>query len=436
MGIKIKYAIVKNKKYNFLEKIFSIKNDKRKTHKVLCVFGIKMKFPRKQKGKYSFIENVFSIKRSNNKKYKVLTILGFHIKLRKFVPNKILLISQELSYSGSPHSLLRICKVLKKYNYDIEVWSLQDGDFKREFEKFNIVTKIVTKEDYSKKGIRDKVREFDLAICNTVLTDYPYSIVKDLVTTVWYIREAQNLPKFHNGRCERLLRKAKGIYCVSEYAQKFIKKYYKTKAKVVHNCVEDFADGSKKEYFKNGKINFLILGTIEPRKGMDVAISAIKNLPSEIKEKVTLTFAGRTINSTFFTKYYNQILSSIENEDNIKYIGEIKNIDEKINIYKTSDVVIVPSTDESCSLVALEGIMMSCPIIVTKNVGAKYVVNKNTGWVFETGNTQELASIMKYIVENKKIIPKMGLSAREEYLKTSNMNIYEKNIIKLIKENI
>ena len=48
---------------------------------------------------------------------------------------KILLTTHELTYTGSPHSLLRIAKVLKKNNFYVEVWSLRDGDFKNEFQK-------------------------------------------------------------------------------------------------------------------------------------------------------------------------------------------------------------------------------------------------------------------------------------------------------------
>ena len=48
---------------------------------------------------------------------------------------KILLVSHELTYSGAPRSLLNMAVLLKKQAYHVEVWSLQNGKFYKEFIK-------------------------------------------------------------------------------------------------------------------------------------------------------------------------------------------------------------------------------------------------------------------------------------------------------------
>lgn len=347
----------------------------------------------------------------------------------------ILFISQEMTYSGSPHSLLRMCKVLQKNNYNIEVWSFKDGEFVKEFNKFNIKVKIVPEAAYKNyKYIKKETKGFDLAICNTVITSFAYNTLRQCFPSIWYIREAQNLGGFckNNTLREHLLKNANGIYCVSEYAQEFIKKTFHNDATIVHNCVEDFSDSSCKQYFKDNKLNLLCLGTFEYRKGFDTIIDAIFSLPAEMRKNIKLKIAGELREGKGYKDYYRPLLEKIKQCPEIEYIGVIKGVEEKKQAYLNADVVVVPSRDESCSLVALEGIMMSCPIIVTENVGAKYVVNQNTGWVYETGDVNQLSFILRDILDKKYDIEVMGQYARKQYEEMANMKVYGENILNMV----
>lgn len=343
---------------------------------------------------------------------------------------RILLISNEMSYSGAPHSLLRMCRVLKD-KYSLTVWTLKPGPFEREFHKLGIMVKYMSEIDFGKAATISQIKSFDLAICNTILTDVPCRIIEKHIHCLWYIREAENIPQLLNDNRRMLLEHVENtdIYCVSEYAKSFIDKTFNTTVNVCHNCVEDFNDGYKKKFFHNKKLNLLVMGNFEPRKGFITAIEAIKKLPDNLQNKVHLNIVGRSFDGA----YSKSIFDAIANQKNISYLGEIDNLKDKIDLYKKTDIVIVPSTDESCSLVTLEGIMMGCPVIVTKNVGAKYVVDDDTGWIFETGNSDQLRDILQDVLKGKKDVRKMGVAARQKYLETSNMDIYSQNILQAVR---
>ena len=345
---------------------------------------------------------------------------------------KLLLVSNEMSYSGAPHSLLRMCKVLKD-NYHLTVWTLKAGNFEREFNKFGIEVVHIPESEFSNPSVVARVRQFDLAICNTILTDVALRSIQRHVHCLWYIREAENIPSFMNKNRLALLEHSYNteIFCVSEYAKDYIDRTFNTTVRVCHNCVEDLNDGYKKRFNIGRRLNIAVLGNFEPRKGFMTVIDAVKKLPESMQNKIHLSLVGRS----FQGEYSKSILNAIDGCDNISYLGEIDNIDDKVDLYKRTDVVIVPSTDESCSLVALEGIMMGCPIIVTKNVGAKYVVDNNTGWIFDTGNSDQLSGILADIISGKHDIKKMGSYARQKYLDTSNMTIYRQNILRMV-ENV
>lgn len=343
---------------------------------------------------------------------------------------KILLLSHELSYTGAPNSLLRIAKVLIKNNFYVEVWSLSDGSFKEEFNKNNIKVYI---PNLQSENIKNEIYKFDLAIVNTILSHKFIYYIENKINYVWYIREASNIKDFCISCPERvdLLKSVKNIYCVSQYAKQFIEPYNKD-VKVVHNCIEDYYNNVKNKVDK--KINFIMVGTIEFRKGFDILLDAFDKLDKNHKDKCLIHIVGRCFPS--FKNYWEKILSRIKNDKHIIWHGEITDNNKKINLYQSMNVFVVVSRDESCSLVALEGAMMGKPVIVSENVGAKYIIDKNSGWIIKNEDVLELRNILIDIIENPKKLEYMGDKSRENYLNTSTINIYEKNIMNLVNENL
>lgn len=347
---------------------------------------------------------------------------------------KILLCSHELTYTGAPHSLLRICKVLIKNGAKVEVWSRFDGVFRREFEKLNVFVRIVPDNAVNSEKTKERIATFDCAIINTVIYHKMFLAARNLIPCIWYIREAHNLPEISDKVKDRYrgLTTADELYCVSEYAKNFIESRYNKKVKVVHNCVEDNYAGDPNAVDK--KINIAVIGTLTHRKAFDVCIDAFESLTTTQQSKCHMFFAGQLIEAR--KDYWQPILKRVENNNNITYVGEIKDSKEKIEFYKNMNVVVVVSRDESCSLVVLEGAMMGKPVIVSENVGAKYVVNDQCGWIVETGSVTALKKVFEEIIKNPDKLTFMGIEARKSYEKTSTMEIYEKNIVDMVKTKI
>lgn len=350
------------------------------------------------------------------------------------VRKRILLFSHELTYTGAPHSLLRICRMLLKNGFDIEVWSAEDGDFKEEFTKLGIMVRIVPNNMIYDPIIADAIRNFDLAIANTLISHRFFNVSKDLVPTIWYIREAQNIPEICRGNPDREkgLRNARTLYCVSEYAKEYIQRKYNPEVQVVHNCVEDYYQGIENNV--EGKINFICAGTLTHRKAFDVYIDAYEQMPQDYQKKSHLYFMGRLIDSR--ADYWKPLLKRADANDNITYLGEIKDTQEKISLFEKMNVFVVVSRDESCSLIVLEGAMMGKPLIVSENVGAKYMVDENTGWIVKTNSPGELRKVFENIIDNPQQLLRMGKNARTKYLETSTIEIYEKNIMKMVEKNL
>lgn len=352
---------------------------------------------------------------------------------------KVLLVTHEMDYAGSEHSLRRVAIALQNAGYTVNVWSYQQGDFAREFKKIDIQIRIVNGDKVDQEEYVNEYKKYDLIIANTVATYKVVKAAQDIVPTIWYIREAQNIPQFFRGKSElyETLYKAYCIYTVSEYAKEFICQNYNPNVHVIHNCVDDeYKAYHKQEKKKNSKskIKFLTLGTIEERKGYDVYLHAYMNLPKEYQERCEVHFAGRV--ASWAKNYGETLLEESKAYENIVYHGEIQDREKLLRLVDDMDVVVVASRDESCSLVALEGAMMGKALLVTENVGAKYIVKEETGWIVKTGDVDALREMYMKICDAKNKLSRFGKSAREEYLRTSTFDIFNGNIVAMAKENI
>lgn len=338
---------------------------------------------------------------------------------------KILFITPELVYTGAPRSLLRMCKVATDLGYQPCVWSAKYGPFIQEYNANDIEVQIVPEKDLRLPSIIRELKTFDMAVCNTIVTDKYAKVCSGYIPTVWYIREATNIPDFIRNDTVRAytLKHSKNIYCVSDYAADAIGKYTTNKIRVVHNSVEDEISMASPYVAGTGeKVRFVQFGTIEYRKGYDVLLSAYLAMPKEYQDKAEINFAGGFINSG--TPYCSYLFNKMEKISNVHYLGVVRGEENKIRTLSEMDVVVVASRDESCSLVALEGAMLSKPLIVTENVGAKYMVNDQNGVIVKTDDVVSLRDAMMYMIDNKAILEKMGIASRREYEKSASMKSY------------
>lgn len=347
----------------------------------------------------------------------------------------ILLIIHELTYTGSPASTLRLAKVLVDLGYSVEVWSFEEGVFRSEYDNAMIKLRIVPAELFRDREIIRNIKRFDLVICNTVFTRKALEAAENIVPTIWYIREAENIPEFfmNDFRKCSTLKSAKNIWCVSEYAKDFICKYFNTNVRVVRNYVDDelLLINRVKTKKDNEKISFYMSGTIEKRKGFDIFLKAYDMLEPEYQEKCVLHVVGKKF--SFQPQYFEQLMLYIAKyPNNILFHGEIQDRDELLSLMHQCDVVAVISRDESCSLVAIEGAMLGKPLLLSQNVGAKYLLDEENGWIVETGNSIQLKNILKKIIDSADCLKEMGKVSRLRYEQTSTFEKYRE----VIKNNI
>ncbi len=152
----------------------------------------------------------------------------------------------------------------------------------------------------------------------------------------------------------------------------------KEKIKVLHN----FVNIKKAEKNKSQKDYLLYFGRLEPEKGLDFLIEALKIT----KNKHKLKIAGEGSEKEKIQK---------ENLDNVELCGYKKG-KELENLIKQAKAVIIPSIwAENMPYSMLEAMAMGSVLIVAKTGGlAEIIQNKKNGFLFKSDNAKELAKII------------------------------------------
>ena len=228
---------------------------------------------------------------------------------------KILLILPELSYTGTPESTLNMALVIQKMGFYVTVCTISDGPKKKEFIKNGIY--VIVWEDNIEEIIKSKKTGYDFVIVNTSMLAYIAKKIQNYIPTILIIREAKSLEEFSDIFHTNIedIKDVKELYCVSEYAKQWIYHITGRKAKVLHNYIPEVRLENHGSQNLKKKICFGIIGTIEERKGIHIAIKAFQSLEEEVKKRCELKIVGRTLE--WQREYWEPLLREIKLTDNI-----------------------------------------------------------------------------------------------------------------------
>ncbi len=176
---------------------------------------------------------------------------------------------------------------------------------------------------------------------------------------------------------------------------------------------------------KNEGVVFAIIAPIVEDKGQHFLLKAIHYLKS--RENIKFIFVGRSNKST----YSKEVLDEISQENSCEFLGE-KTRKEMSSLYKTVDAVIVPSKEETLSLVAVEAMMMKKVCIVSDHCGvAEYIKNGENGFVFPLHDVKALADTIEWCIDNKEKCEIIGDLARKTYEDNFSLIEFEKSFKKI-----
>ncbi len=168
---------------------------------------------------------------------------------------------------------------------------------------------------------------------------------------------------------------------------------------------------------------FLYLGRINQDKGINLLLKAFKKISKE--NDVLLIFVGSIEDQVFRSKFKNQ--------KKILYFNYSKNPEDWFSV---ADILCLPSYREGFGTVIIEAASCKTPALCSNIYGLKdSILEGKTGFFHKVGSIDDIKKKMLYILSNKKLIKKFGISARKRVVKDFNQSLITKKLLKFINSN-
>lgn len=308
---------------------------------------------------------------------------------------------------GSGEELLRSNHI--DYTYILsEDWLIKNGDFReKDFEHNNGAI----------RSIQELIKKCRIKLLHNNTT-YTYigavAAKKENIPIVWHLREyikEQGYWFYDEEKAFQLINCSDAVIVVSDYIRI---SYKKLQSSIVHKIY----DGVDAEtfYCKNHslmteeKIKILMPGMITTLKGQKQLLEAALLLKQQERDQFEIVFVGNEE-----AKYGNELKMYIaENglEDIVIFYSRSREI---AKWYLWADIVVVCSGAEAFGRVAVEALLSGCLVIgADKGATVEIIEDKRTGYLYQYGNTQDLALKIKKAIHDKKSTQKMAELGREK----------------------
>jgi glycosyltransferase involved in cell wall biosynthesis len=154
-------------------------------------------------------------------------------------------------------------------------------------------------------------------------------------------------------------------------------------------------------------VNLLAVGSIVPRKGYDLLIAALGQIPDL---PWRLTIAGEPRNPAAARALDNQI-ASLNLGDRVELVGVVSDA-QLSELYATSDLFVLPSRYEGYGMAYTEAIAHGVPVIGTTAGAIPEAVPAGAGMLVATDNVSELTLALMRLVGNSAERARLTAGAR------------------------
>ena len=213
---------------------------------------------------------------------------------------------------------------------------------------------------------------------------------------------------------------------LSEKEREEIQRQYGTKnVTVLPNCVEVPDDSLQFTVYslqKDNGIHVLYLGRIEPNKGMDYLLEAMRTLKEEGRHFV-LHLAGIEQGKNRYIERYQELLG-----DRFVYEGIVSG-EKKATLLKRCQVFVLPSLYEGLPISLLETMSYGLVPVVT-DVGSigEYVKDGENGLLIGLRDAGAIAEMVRRLDDDRALMMRMSEAARQTVRSRLNPQKYIENL--------
>jgi len=340
---------------------------------------------------------------------------------------RLLVLSHSYSVTGAPIALLNLVRGLTE-DFDILVASPFEGPLRQHFMACGIHAIVAPNLDQDINISGALLLSFDAVLANTVLTCQAIHAAKQLdKPSIWYLHEglAANEIVKEFPAIAPAFPLATRVVVPCSFSQQFYRPV-RPDTEIVRYGIET------REALPlpraNRPMRILQLGSIDPRKGQDIACAAWGMLRDTMVE---LHIVG---NPTVNSDYRAEVLALSKNLPQVKFASAVDPAYTAalINRY---DALVVPSRDEVTPLVILEAMAAAKPVIASAVGGIpEMIVDHQTGLLFTRDDARHLASLIDELAGDSALAERIGRTGQEFVRAHRTLEQYRDGFTRIVKE--
>ena len=328
---------------------------------------------------------------------------------------RALLLSHNFTMTGAPLVLVSMVPVLQEAGYDVAVSGPAWDGAAEQFEAAGAAV-LICKEQLEDPALLQLALSCDLVLANTVeASNAVQKLSGTSVRVLWWLHDAHWGYPYVAHQIPKTLGSNIRTFAVGEIARS-----------AMHAYRPDFPIGqllyglpdltweprSNRDFAKAGRLLFVNVGTVEPRKGQDILVRAIRMLtPAQLK-KAHFLFVGKPAVPSLVCQIENLIR---QHPESVSHIPSLTRDEIKALMYRC-DCLVCSSRDDPMPTFVTEGAMFGKPAIVSEHTGTASLIRQGeNGFVYRRNSAAALSLLLKKIIRSPEILAEMAPACRALY---------------------
>ena len=345
----------------------------------------------------------------------------------------VLFVSHETTLTGAPIQLLHLVRWLQKDGWDLAVAAPEPGPISNLLaaDGIEVVIHPGLLEEPGHEKLRELSAQFDVVVANTIVS-WPAvrAAQREGKPAIWYLHETLVAVRLIRqiAELEPTLELATLLVTPTRQTARIFQGITATPIEVVPYGIPEAATAAPNH--AEGCNAFITVASIEPRKGQDILVEAIKALPKGIREAARFKIVGRPLERPFFE----QVNTSAAGLSGVEFTGE-RNHSDSLKMLAASDSLICSSRDETMPITILEAMSLD-KVIISADVGgiAEWVRDGMNGLLVERENPAALAHAIARCFTDKKLVARLRAGARRTFERHFTIEKFATSFARLLRQ--
>jgi O-antigen biosynthesis protein len=348
----------------------------------------------------------------------------------------VLFVSHDLSWSGAPLILFQIAKWCKEAGFFVTAMSPKDGPLHEKFREAGIPLLVDPLVVTGHRSFTAFAQEFDCVIASTIFGAPVIRAAKSAdIPHLWWIHEGRVGENYlsKDSALREALSMADLIVTPDMRSSQVYQPFIDRPVRVLSYGIPDpSAKVQPAPRSETKPIEFLLLGTIEYRKGQQLLLEALRKLSDEVFQKARFRIVGRAHDPAITE----EIKRATQKSSYLNY-EEGVSPDAALALIRDTDVMLCASWDETGPLILMEALALGKPIL-SSNVGAvaEYLSPEAEGLFFPPGDADALARGIVRMTFEPELRDRLSRNARCCYEKYFSFENFAENFVNLLMEAI